>query len=90
MHWYSKLSDFKMEEGQNLSTFASGGVLDKKGNLADKSKTGGWTAAAIILGAELSEKTCVIGIASNPVTYLVVSCISQMQMQEYCDCTRKK
>ncbi|GLJ13235.1 hypothetical protein SUGI_0208390 [Cryptomeria japonica] len=60
-----------MEEEQNLSKFASGGVLDKKGNPADKSKTGGWTAAAIILGAELSERMCVIGIASNLVTYLV-------------------
>ncbi|KAH9313812.1 hypothetical protein KI387_022439, partial [Taxus chinensis] len=58
-------------EEQNISTFASGGVLDKNGNPADKSKTGGWSAAAIILGAELSERMCVIGISSNLVTYLV-------------------
>uniref|UniRef100_A0A0D6QTJ4 Major facilitator superfamily (MFS) profile domain-containing protein n=1 Tax=Araucaria cunninghamii TaxID=56994 RepID=A0A0D6QTJ4_ARACU len=58
------------EEGYE-SKYASGGVLDKNGNPADRSKTGGWSAAAIILGAELSERMCVIGIASNLVTYLV-------------------
>uniref|UniRef100_A0A0D6QRH6 Major facilitator superfamily (MFS) profile domain-containing protein n=1 Tax=Araucaria cunninghamii TaxID=56994 RepID=A0A0D6QRH6_ARACU len=60
-----------MEEEGYESKYASGGVLDKNGNPADRSKTGGWSAAAIILGAELSERMCVIGIASNLVTYLV-------------------
>eukprot|EP01018_Ginkgo_biloba_P036827 Gb_32315 [translate_table: standard] len=50
---------------------ASGGVEDVKGNPADKSKTGGWFAASIILGVELSERMCIVGISSNLVTYLV-------------------
>lgn len=58
------------QELKNPSSFASGDVTDKHGNPADKAKTGGWFAAAIILGAELSERMCVIGISSNLVTYL--------------------
>lgn len=58
------------QELKNPSNFAGGDVTDKHGNPADKAKTGGWFAAAIILGAELSERMCVIGISSNLVTYL--------------------
>uniref|UniRef100_A0A0C9S6T3 TSA: Wollemia nobilis Ref_Wollemi_Transcript_14340_2384 transcribed RNA sequence n=1 Tax=Wollemia nobilis TaxID=56998 RepID=A0A0C9S6T3_9CONI len=58
------------EEGYEPK-YASGGVVEKHGNPADRSKTGGWSAAAIILGAELSERICVVGIVSNLVTYLV-------------------
>lgn len=57
-------------EPKNPSNFASGDVRDKHGNPADRAKTGRWLAAAIILGAELSERMCVIGISSNLVTYL--------------------
>ncbi|KAM7276310.1 hypothetical protein ACFE04_018176 [Oxalis oulophora] len=46
-------------------------VLDYKGNSVDKSKTGGWLAAGLILGTELSERICVMGISMNLVTYLV-------------------
>ncbi|KAK1423964.1 hypothetical protein QVD17_19275 [Tagetes erecta] len=46
-------------------------VVDFKGNPADNSKTGGWLAAGLILGTELSERICVMGIAMNLVTYLV-------------------
>uniref|UniRef100_A0A2C9UPJ0 Uncharacterized protein n=1 Tax=Manihot esculenta TaxID=3983 RepID=A0A2C9UPJ0_MANES len=46
-------------------------ALDFHGNPADKSKTGGWLAAGLILGTELSERICVMGIAMNLVTYLV-------------------
>ncbi|GJT31152.1 NRT1/ PTR family 6.4-like protein [Tanacetum coccineum] len=44
--------------------------LDFQGNHADKSKTGGWLAAGLILGTELSQKICLIGISVNLVTYL--------------------
>ncbi|KAK3184420.1 hypothetical protein Dsin_031706 [Dipteronia sinensis] len=46
-------------------------VVDFKGNPVDKSKTGGWLAAGLILGTELSERICVMGISMNLVTYLV-------------------
>ncbi|XAR55335.1 Nitrate-transporting ATPase [Bertholletia excelsa] len=46
-------------------------VVDFRGNPADKSRTGGWLAAGLILGSELSERICVMGISMNLVTYLV-------------------
>ncbi|XP_057954005.1 protein NRT1/ PTR FAMILY 6.4 [Malania oleifera] len=45
--------------------------VDFRGNPADKSTTGGWLAAGLILGAELSERVCVPGISMNLVTYLI-------------------
>ncbi|KAA8524738.1 hypothetical protein F0562_011161 [Nyssa sinensis] len=48
-----------------------GNVVDYKGNPFDKSRTGGWLAAGLILGTELSERICVMGISMNLVTYLV-------------------
>ncbi|CAL1407175.1 unnamed protein product [Linum trigynum] len=47
------------------------GAVDFRGNPVDKSKTGGWLASALILGTELSERICVMGISMNLVTYLV-------------------
>ncbi|PSS05947.1 Protein NRT1/ PTR FAMILY 6.4 like, partial [Actinidia chinensis var. chinensis] len=46
-------------------------IVDFRGNPVDKSRTGGWLAAGLILGTELSERICVMGIAMNMVTYLV-------------------
>lgn len=46
-------------------------MVDFHGNPVDKSRTGGWLAAGLILGTELSERICVMGIAMNMVTYLV-------------------
>ncbi|KAL0919546.1 hypothetical protein M5K25_011645 [Dendrobium thyrsiflorum] len=46
-------------------------VVDFRGNPADKTRTGGWLAAGLILGTELSERVCVVGISMNLVTYLV-------------------
>ncbi|KAK9133220.1 hypothetical protein Scep_012748 [Stephania cephalantha] len=46
-------------------------ALDYQGKPIDKSKTGGWLAAGLILGAELAERICVQGISLNLVTYLV-------------------
>ncbi|XP_039049467.1 protein NRT1/ PTR FAMILY 6.4-like [Hibiscus syriacus] len=48
-----------------------GAVVDFRGNPVDKSKTGGWFGAGLILGSELSERICVMGISMNLVTYLV-------------------
>ncbi|KAJ0441496.1 putative ABC-type nitrate transporter [Helianthus annuus] len=46
-------------------------AVDFKGNPVDNSKTGGWLAAGLILGTELSERICVMGISMNLVTYLI-------------------
>ncbi|XP_028790967.1 protein NRT1/ PTR FAMILY 6.3-like [Neltuma alba] len=43
---------------------------DFKGRPAFRSKTGGWTAAAMILGGEACERLTTLGIAVNLVTYL--------------------
>ncbi|KAL2245839.1 protein NRT1/ PTR FAMILY 6.4 [Sesamum indicum] len=49
-----------------------GGIMvDFRGKPVDKSRTGGWLAAGLILGTELSERICVMGISMNMVTYLV-------------------
>ncbi|GAB4825195.1 hypothetical protein Ancab_008070 [Ancistrocladus abbreviatus] len=47
-----------------------GVMVDYRGNPVDKSRTGGWLAAGLILGCELAERVCVMGIAMNLVTYL--------------------
>ncbi|KAL6899694.1 hypothetical protein ACP4OV_006352 [Aristida adscensionis] len=46
-------------------------VVDFRGNPADKSRTGGWLGAGLILCTELAERVCVMGISMNLVTYLV-------------------
>lgn len=43
---------------------------DYKGRPAERSKTGGWTSAAMILGGEACERLTTLGIAVNMVTYL--------------------
>ncbi|KAH9721349.1 protein NRT1/ PTR FAMILY 6.3 [Citrus sinensis] len=43
---------------------------DYKGRPAERSKTGGWTSAAMILGGEACERLTTLGIAVNLVTYL--------------------
>lgn len=45
-------------------------TVDYKGFPADKSKTGGWASAAMILGIEICERLSTMGIAVNLVTYL--------------------
>nr|GMD81585.1 protein NRT1/ PTR FAMILY 6.2-like [Ipomoea batatas] len=45
-------------------------AVDYKGFPADKSKTGGWVPAALILGIEIVERLSTMGIAVNLVTYL--------------------
>ncbi|KAK9947578.1 hypothetical protein M0R45_003195 [Rubus argutus] len=46
-------------------------AVDYKGFPADKSRTGGWVAAALILGIEICERLSTMGIIVNLVTYLV-------------------
>lgn len=46
-------------------------ALDYKGSPADRSKTGGWVPAALILGIEMCERLSTMGIAVNLVTYLI-------------------
>ncbi|KMZ57246.1 putative Nitrate Transporter 1.3 [Zostera marina] len=46
-------------------------ATDYRGNSPDKSKTGGWLGAGLILGSELAERICIMGISMNLVTYLV-------------------
>ncbi|XP_066331874.1 protein NRT1/ PTR FAMILY 6.4-like [Miscanthus floridulus] len=46
-------------------------AVDFRGNPVDKSRTGGWVGAGLILGTELAERVCVMGISMNLVTYLV-------------------
>ncbi|KAJ8753167.1 hypothetical protein K2173_017741 [Erythroxylum novogranatense] len=46
-------------------------AVDYKGLPADKSKTGGWVPAALILGIEIVERLSTMGIAVNLVTYLI-------------------
>ncbi|XP_022730417.1 LOW QUALITY PROTEIN: protein NRT1/ PTR FAMILY 6.2-like [Durio zibethinus] len=56
-------------EGKMSWTVAD--AMDYKGFPADKSKTGGWIPAALILGIEICERLSTMGIAVNLVTYLV-------------------
>ncbi|XP_039054910.1 protein NRT1/ PTR FAMILY 6.2-like [Hibiscus syriacus] len=46
-------------------------AVDYKGFPADRSKTGGWVPAALVLGIEICERLSTMGIAVNLVTYLV-------------------
>ncbi|WOK95375.1 protein NRT1/ PTR FAMILY 6.3-like [Canna indica] len=46
---------------------------DYKGRAAVRSRTGGWTSAAMILVVELNERLTTLGIASNLVTYLTIT-----------------
>ncbi|XVE54413.1 hypothetical protein DITRI_Ditri03aG0079100 [Diplodiscus trichospermus] len=46
-------------------------AIDYKGNPADRTTSGGWLAAILILGVELSERLATMAIVVNLVTYLV-------------------
>ncbi|GMN32723.1 hypothetical protein TIFTF001_003814 [Ficus carica] len=53
-------------QGKTLSD-----AWDYKGRPTEKSKTGGWGSAAMILGVEAVERMTTLGIGVNMVTYLV-------------------
>ncbi|OVA11037.1 Proton-dependent oligopeptide transporter family [Macleaya cordata] len=55
-------------ETQGMKTISD--AWDYKGRPAERSKTGGWLSAAMILGVELNERLTTLGIAVNLVTYL--------------------
>ncbi|KAJ7956680.1 protein NRT1/ PTR FAMILY 6.2 [Quillaja saponaria] len=46
-------------------------AVDYKGFFANRTKTGGWVPAALILGIEICERLSTMGIAVNLVTYLI-------------------
>ncbi|XP_050212959.1 protein NRT1/ PTR FAMILY 6.2 [Mercurialis annua] len=52
-------------------SWAVSDAVDYKGFPADRSKTGGWVPAALVLGIELCERLSTMGIAVNLVTYLI-------------------
>ncbi|GMH27321.1 hypothetical protein Nepgr_029164 [Nepenthes gracilis] len=52
-------------------SWIANGAEDYKGGPADRSKTGGWVRAALILGIEMVERLSTMGIAVNLVTYLI-------------------
>ncbi|KAL6221234.1 hypothetical protein ACLB2K_008986 [Fragaria x ananassa] len=60
---------FDLQEEKMSWTAAD--AVDYKGFPADKSRTGGWVSAALILGIEICERLSTMGIAVNLVTYLV-------------------
>nr|XP_023928677.1 protein NRT1/ PTR FAMILY 6.3-like [Quercus suber]POE90553.1 protein nrt1/ ptr family 6.3 [Quercus suber] len=62
------MSDLPQTQGKTLPD-----AWDYKGRPAERSKTGGWTAAAMILGGEAMERLTTLGIAVNLVTYLTAT-----------------
>ncbi|XP_019229419.1 PREDICTED: protein NRT1/ PTR FAMILY 6.2 [Nicotiana attenuata] len=56
--------------GKEMMSWTVSDAVDYKGSPADKSKTGGWVPAALILGIEIVERLSTMGIAVNLVTYL--------------------
>ncbi|KAJ8768210.1 hypothetical protein K2173_021150 [Erythroxylum novogranatense] len=57
------------QDGKICNTVSD--AVDDKGFPADKSRTGGWVPAALILGIEIVERLSTMGIAVNLVTYLI-------------------
>ncbi|KAK4781284.1 hypothetical protein SAY87_017390 [Trapa incisa] len=51
-------------------SWAVADAVDYKGFPADRTKTGGWVPAALVLGIEICERLSTMGIAVNLVTYL--------------------
>ncbi|KAK7388703.1 hypothetical protein VNO78_23530 [Psophocarpus tetragonolobus] len=71
---YSTTSVFFFLELQKMAEKMSWTVADAadyKGFPADRSKTGGWVTAALILGIEIVERLSTMGIAVNLVTYMI-------------------
>ncbi|KAB2618643.1 protein NRT1/ PTR FAMILY 6.2-like [Pyrus ussuriensis x Pyrus communis] len=70
-NWFgiSGICNDRTEGGKMGWTVA--GAVDYKGFPANNSRTGGWVAAALILGIEICERLSTMGIAVNLVTYLV-------------------
>ncbi|KAM5547891.1 protein NRT1/ PTR FAMILY 6.2 [Rosa sericea] len=56
---------------EEKTSWTAADAVDYKGSSADKSITGGWVTATLILGIEICERLSTMGIAVNLVTYLV-------------------
>ncbi|CAL9081771.1 unnamed protein product [Musa acuminata var. zebrina] len=67
-----KTNTVGLPETSAVSSEVLSDAWDYKGRLAVRSRTGGWTGAAMILGmlVELNERLATLGIAVNLVTYL--------------------
>ncbi|KAL3693641.1 hypothetical protein R1sor_007292 [Riccia sorocarpa] len=55
--------------GDQQTFLVGNGSLDRKGRLADRTKTGGWKAGPPIFGTELCERIGSLGLQRNLVTY---------------------
>lgn len=58
-----------VEDDEQTSYLVGDGSLDRKGRLADRTKTGGWKAAPIIFGTELAERLGSLGLQRNLVVF---------------------
>lgn len=65
------MEDLKLEKMEGKLSRTVADAVDYKGFPADRSKTGGWVPAALILGIEIIERLSTMGIAVNLVTYLI-------------------
>ncbi|KAJ8768065.1 hypothetical protein K2173_021005 [Erythroxylum novogranatense] len=63
------MEEKQLQDGKICNTVSD--AVDFKGFPADKSRTGGWVPAALILGIEIVERLSTMGIAVNLVTYLI-------------------
>ncbi|KAJ0524596.1 putative proton-dependent oligopeptide transporter family, PTR2 family proton/oligopeptide symporter [Helianthus annuus] len=61
---------YKLTRFDGKTSLTVADAVDCKGFPADRSKTGGWVPAALILGIEICERLSTMGIAVNLVTYL--------------------
>nr|POE76641.1 protein nrt1/ ptr family 6.3 [Quercus suber] len=70
------MSDLPKTQGKTLPD-----AWDYKGRPAERSKTGGWTAAAMILGGEAMERLTTLGIAVNLVSH---NCHLRQRSSNWC------
>ncbi|TVU48699.1 hypothetical protein EJB05_08344 [Eragrostis curvula] len=61
------MGGLELESGKSMVV---DGAWDYKGRPSARGSSGGWSAAAMILGVELNERLTTLGIAVNLVTYL--------------------
>ncbi|MCD7454247.1 hypothetical protein HAX54_024074 [Datura stramonium] len=66
----NKLDPFASISQEGKISWTVADAVNYKGLPADRSKTGGWVSAALILGIEINERLSTMGIAVNLVTYL--------------------
>lgn len=62
-----KLQDATSED--STEEFTGDGTVDRKGNMANRQRTGGWRAAPLIFATEICERMGSLGLQRNLVTY---------------------